>query len=68
MASWLIILKNKISMLIIIMRNKNPIGKRGSIVEGQKLTKAKGADLMHKANSLTSVQFILSTFVIKRIV
>lgn len=50
MASWLIILKNKISMLIIIMKNKNPIGKRGGIVEGQKLTKAKGADLMHKAN------------------
>lgn len=37
-------------MLIIIMKNKNPIGKRWSIVEGQNLTKAKGADLMHKAN------------------
>lgn len=39
------------------MKNKNPIGKRGSIVEGQKLTKAKGADLMHMYN-ISSIHFI----------
>lgn len=50
MVLWLIILKNKILMLIIIMKNKNLIGKRGSIVEGEKFIKVKGVDFMYKVN------------------